>query len=47
MTWQSFFDISTMAHRHLVLVYGVVLGAHLAYVGRIAWGWAQAKPSRP
>ncbi len=46
MTWQSFFDFSTMAHRHLVFAYAVVLGAHVAYVAHIAWGWTHTKAPR-
>jgi hypothetical protein len=46
MTWHSFFDFSTMAHRHLVFAYAAVLAGHAAYVTRIAWGWAQTKAPR-
>ncbi len=46
MTWQSFFNFSTMAHRHLVFAYAAVLGAHAAYVTRIAVGWARTKTPR-
>jgi hypothetical protein len=46
MTWQSFFNFSTMAHRHLIFAYILVLAAHAAYVTRIAVGWTRAKSSR-
>jgi hypothetical protein len=45
MTWQTFFDLSTMAHRHLVFVYGGVIAVQLAYIGWIARNWSRTKPS--
>ena len=47
MTWQTFFDFSTMAHRHLVFVYIGVIAAHLVYGGWIARNWQRARnPTR-
>jgi hypothetical protein len=39
MNWQTFFDLSTMAHRHLVYVYAGTLAAQLGYAGWIAKKW--------
>lgn len=39
MTWQTFFEFSTMAQRHLVYVYVGVIVAQLGYVGWIAKNW--------
>jgi hypothetical protein len=41
MTWQTFFDFSTMAHRHLVFVYAGVIAIHLGYLGWIARNWTR------
>ena len=41
MTWQTFFDFSTMAHRHLVYVYVGTIALQLVYVGWIARNWAR------
>jgi hypothetical protein len=46
MTWQSFFDISTMEHRHLLIVYAAVLLIQAGYAGWIAWNWSRVKPPR-
>jgi hypothetical protein len=41
MTWQTFFDFSTMGHRHLVFVYAGIIIVQLSYVGWIARNWAR------
>ncbi len=46
MTWRSFFDVSTMGHRHLLAAYAVVLGIQAGYFGWIAFNWFRAKGSR-
>ena len=46
MTWQSFFDFSTMGHRHLVFVYFGVWIVQGSYLGWIAWNWSRTKGSR-
>jgi hypothetical protein len=46
MTWQSLFDMSTMEHRHLLLVYGAVVLIQGGYVGWIAWNWSRIKRAR-
>jgi hypothetical protein len=46
MTWHSFFDWSTMNHRHLVFAYATVLIIQGGYAGRIAWSWFHTKGSR-
>jgi hypothetical protein len=45
MTWHSFLDISTMAHRHLLLSYAGILAIQFGYLGRIAWQWHHTKGS--
>lgn len=44
MTWQTFFDFSTMAHRHLVIVYVGVIAVQLGYAGLIARNWLRSGP---
>jgi hypothetical protein len=46
MTWQSFFNFSTMAHRHLVFVYTGVWLVQGGYLAWIAWNWARTKDPR-
>jgi len=46
MTWQSFFNFSTMSHRHLVFVYFGVWFVQGGYLAWIAWNWAHTKDSR-
>ena len=46
MTWQSFFDVSTMEHRHLLFAYAIVLVIQGGYCAWIAWNWAHTKGSR-
>ncbi|MEI9979764.1 MAG: hypothetical protein WDN23_12375 [Edaphobacter sp.] len=46
MTWHSFFDFSTMGHRHIVFVYAGVWIAQGAYLAWIAWNWAHIKGIR-
>jgi hypothetical protein len=41
MTWQTFFDFSTMGHRHLVFVYAGIIVIQLGYAGWIARKWMQ------
>ncbi|HTD97338.1 MAG TPA: hypothetical protein VK627_10415 [Edaphobacter sp.] len=43
MTWHTFFDFSTMSHRHLVFVYvgvWIVQGSYLAWMLR---QWTRTK----
>jgi hypothetical protein len=42
MTWKTFFDFSTMAHRHLVYVYVGVILLQAGYAGWIAKNWNQS-----
>ncbi len=46
MTWNSFFDLSTMAHRHLVFVYAGVWAIQGSYLAWIAWNWRHTKSPR-
>ena len=43
MTWQTFFDFSTMGHRHLVFVYVGVWLVQAAYLGWVALNWRKVK----
>jgi hypothetical protein len=46
MTWKDFFNLSTMEHRHLLLVYltiWVVQGGYLAWIAR---NWLRTKSPR-
>lgn len=41
MTWHSFFNLSTMEHRHLLVAYILVWAIQVGYLGRMAWQWHQ------
>ena len=43
MTWRTFFDFSTMGHRHLVFVYVGVWIAQAGYLAWIAMNWRKVK----
>jgi hypothetical protein len=43
MTWQTFLDFSTMAHRHLVIVYVGVIAVQLSYAGWLARNWSKTQ----
>jgi hypothetical protein len=43
MTWHSFFDFSTMGHRHIFFVYAGVWVAQGSYLAWIAWNWAHIR----
>ena len=47
MTWHSFFNLSTMEHRHLLFAYIAVWTIQIGYLGRIVWQWRQTKNTRP
>jgi len=42
MTWQTFFDFSTMGHRHLIFVYAGVWLVQLGYLTWIALNWRKS-----
>jgi hypothetical protein len=46
MTWHSFFDISTMAHRHLLAAYATILIIQGGYFGWIVRNWSRTKGPR-
>ena len=46
MTWQSFFNITTMGHRHLLFVYARVLVIQGSYFGWIPRNWSLTKIRR-
>jgi hypothetical protein len=43
MTWHSFLNMSSMAHRHLLFAYAVVVGVQGGYFGWIALNWFRTK----
>jgi hypothetical protein len=46
MTWHSFFDMSTMPHRHLLFAYVAVWLIQGGYFGWIIWNWIQVRAPR-
>ena len=46
MTWHSFFNVSTMEHRHLLASYAVVLTIQVGYFGWTAWNWVRMRDTR-
>ncbi len=46
MTWHSFFDLSTMEHRHLFAVYAIVLGLQFGYFGWTLRNWLRTRRPR-
>lgn len=46
MNWHSFFDMSTMQHRHLVYTYAGVWIVQLSYLGWILYNWNHTKTPR-
>jgi hypothetical protein len=43
MTWQSFFDLSTLDHRHILATYALILLVNTAVLARLLYSWF--KPS--
>jgi hypothetical protein len=46
MTWHSFFNVSTLEHRHLLAVYIGVWVIQGGYFSWIAWNWRKVKEPR-
>jgi hypothetical protein len=46
MTWRSFFNVSTMEHRHLLMAYAVVLLVQAGFFAWIGLNWLRLKRSR-
>jgi hypothetical protein len=44
MTWQSFFDLSTMDHRHLLAAYSTIILVNLAVFSRLVYSWLHPRP---
>jgi hypothetical protein len=46
MTWQSFFNLSTIEHSHLVIAFIAVWTVQLGYLGWIVRQWLRTKDPR-
>jgi hypothetical protein len=46
MTWHSFFEMSTMPHRHLLFAYITVWVIQGGYFSWIAWNWFHTRDTR-
>jgi hypothetical protein len=46
MTWKSFFDMSTMPHRHLLFTCVAVLVIQGGYFCWVAWNWFHIRDAR-
>ena len=46
MTWHTFFDFSTMGHRHLVFVYAGVWALQSGYLAWTAYNWNKIRSRR-
>jgi hypothetical protein len=46
MTWRSFFDLSTMPHRHLLFAYVAVWVIQGGYFAWTVWNWVHARDGR-
>ena len=44
MTWHTFFDLSTIQHRHIVATYGAVILVNIAVFSRLLYSWTHPKP---
>jgi hypothetical protein len=44
MTWQSFFDLSTMDHRHILVTYAMIILVNAAVLARLLYAWTHPKP---
>jgi len=43
MTWHTFFNLSTLEHRHLLAAYIAVWGVQIGYLGWVVRGWRRSK----
>lgn len=46
MTWHTFFNLSTMEHRHLIFAYTAVWGVQIGYLSWVLRGWLRTKDRR-
>jgi hypothetical protein len=44
MTWHSFFDISTIQHRHILATYGGIILINATAFARLVYTWTHPKP---
>ena len=43
MTWHSFFDISTIQHRHILATYGGIILINATVFARLLYSWTHPK----
>jgi hypothetical protein len=43
MTWHSFFDLSTIQHRHIVATYSAVILVNATVFARLVYTWTHPK----
>jgi len=46
MTWHTFFNLSTLEHRHLIFAYTAVWAIQIGYFGSVLRGWLRTKTPR-
>ena len=44
MTWHSFFDLSTIQHRHILATYGGIILINAIVFARLVYTWTHPKP---
>ena len=44
MTWHSFFDVSTIQHRHILATYGAIILVNIVVFGRLIYTWSHPRP---
>jgi hypothetical protein len=44
MTWHSFFDVSTIQHRHILATYCGIILINAAVFARLVYSWTHPKP---
>lgn len=46
MTWHTFFNLSTIEHRHLIYAYSAVWTVQIGYLCWVVRGWLRTKSTR-
>jgi hypothetical protein len=44
MTWHSFFDVSTIQHRHILATYGGIILINATVFARLVYSWTHPRP---